>query len=367
VSETDVAVAFGRVLRGAGVDVPTGAIATYADALDAVGLGSRDAVYWAGRTTLVRCPEDVLTYDAAFRAFWAGSTSAGAVEPTQKQTIEVLRDSDEDDEAPSGETEVRHGPAIEVRYSPTEVLRHEDLAAVTDEERQQLYRLLDRLRFTGAPKRGRRRVAGATSGRLDLRRTVARAMRHGGEPLSLEWTEPTVRRRRVVLLIDISGSMGPYARALLRFAHAAVVARSDVEVFALGTRLTRLTRALQTHDPDAALRQVTDAVPDWSGGTRLGETIGEFADLWGVRGMARGAVVVVLSDGWDRGEAAILGDHMARIHRVAHRVVWVNPLKASPGYQPLAAGMAAALPHVDSFLEGHSVASLEKLAEVIAA
>jgi uncharacterized protein with von Willebrand factor type A (vWA) domain len=365
VSQPDVAVAFARVLRGAGVDVPTGAVVTYADALDAVGLSSRDAVYWAGRTTLIRRPEDVGTYDAAFSAFWAGSRSAEVREPAQNVVIEVLRDSD--DEAPQGESEAQHGPAVEVRYSPTEVLRHEDLAAISDEERAQLHRLLDQLRFTGAPKRGRRRVAGASTGRLDLRRTVARAMRHGGEPLSLEWTEPNIRRRRVVLLVDISGSMGPYARALLRFAHAAVVARSDVEVFALGTRLTRLTRSLQTHDPDAALRGATDAVPDWSGGTRLGETIGEFADLWGVRGMARGAVVVVLSDGWDRGDAAILGDHMARIHRVAHRVIWVNPLKASPGYQPLAAGMAAALPHVDSFLEGHSVASLEKLAEVIAA
>lgn len=363
----EVAVAFARVLRGAGLDVPTGAVATYTEALDAVGLDTRAAVYWAGRTTLVRRPEDVDTYDRAFEAFWDRARRPDVVERSQQQVIEVLRDSDDEDEAPQGESEAHHGPAIEVRYSPTEVLRHEDLAGVSDEERAQLHRLLDRLRFTGAPKRGRRRIAGASSGRLDLRRTVARAMRHGGEPLGLERTEPNVRRRRVVLLVDISGSMGPYARALLRFAHAAVVARSDVEVFALGTRLTRLTRALQTHDPDAALRASTEAVPDWSGGTRLGETIGEFADLWGVRGMARGAVVVVLSDGWDRGEAAILGDHMARIHRVAHRVVWVNPLKASPGYQPLAAGMAAALPHVDSFLEGHSVASLEKLAEVIAA
>jgi uncharacterized protein with von Willebrand factor type A (vWA) domain len=164
-----------------------------------------------------------------------------------------------------------------------------------------------------------------------------------------------------VLLVDISGSMGPYARALLRFAHAAVVARSDVEVFALGTRLTRLTRSLQTHDPDAALRGATDAVPDWSGGTRLGETIGEFADLWGVRGMARGAVVVVLSDGWERGGVERLTLEMERLHRLAYRVIWVNPLKAAAGYAPLAAGMAAALPFIDDFVEGHNLASLEAL------
>jgi uncharacterized protein with von Willebrand factor type A (vWA) domain len=146
-----------------------------------------------------------------------------------------------------------------------------------------------------------------------------------------------------------------------------VLARRHIEVFAMGTRLTRLTRHLASHDPDAALAHATEAVVDWSGGTRLGDTIGEFADRWGIRGMARGAVIVVLSDGWDRGDATVLGEHMTRLHRVAHRVVWVNPLKASPGYAPLAAGMAAALPHVDQFMEGHSVASLEQLAEVIAA
>ena len=360
-----VPVAFGRVLRGAGVEVTTGAMRAYVEALDAVGVHDGDAVYWAGRATLVHRPEDIPTYDAAFRVFWAGIGVPGAQIPAQNEVVEVLRDTDEDapdevegDDAPQGQT-------VEVRWSPTEVLRNQDLASITDAERAELYRLLDRLRFSGARRRGRRRKPGA-SGRLDLRRTVARAMRAGGEPLHLEWTKPGERKRRVVLLLDVSGSMAPYARALLRFAHAAVLARSHIEVFALGTRLTRLTRHLATHDPDAALSHATHAVVDWSGGTRLGDTIGEFTDRWGVRGMARGAVIVVLSDGWDRGDAHVLGEHMTRLHRVAHRVVWVNPLKASPGYAPLAAGMAAALPHVDDFMEGHSVASLEQLAQVIA-
>lgn len=358
-------VAFARLLRAAGLEVTTGAMATYVDALGAVGVASRDAVYWAGRATLVHRPEDIPVYDAAFAVFWVRSGGQGQTDPTQHEIVEVVRDADEDppddiegDEAPQGRT-------VEVRWSPTEVLRHQDLATVTDAERTELHRLLDRLRFSGARRRGRRRTPGP-SGRLDLRRTVARAMRAGGEPLRLEWSEPGVRTRRVVLLLDISGSMAPYARALLRFAHAAVVARTNLEVFALGTRLTRLTRHLRTHDPDAALTHATEAVVDWSGGTRLGDTIGEFTDRWGIRGMARGAVIVVLSDGWDRGDVTVLGEHMGRLARVAHRVVWVNPLKASPGYAPLAAGMAAALPHVDQFMEGHSVASLEQLAEVIA-
>jgi uncharacterized protein with von Willebrand factor type A (vWA) domain len=159
--------------------------------------------------------------------------------------------------------------------------------------------------------------------------------------------------------------MEPYARALLRFLHAAVAGGSRVEAFAIGTRLTRLTRQLSGRDPDEALRQAAAEVVDWSGGTRLGEGLRTFNDRWGVRGMARGAVVVILSDGWDRGDPEVLTGEMARLARVAHRVVWVNPLKASPGYAPLARGMAAALPYVDHFVEGHSVASLENLAEVM--
>ncbi len=168
-----------------------------------------------------------------------------------------------------------------------------------------------------------------------------------------------------MLLCDVSGSMETYARALVRFLHTAVVGRSRVEAFAIGTRLTRITRELSSRDPDTAIAAAARRVVDWSGGTRIGECLREFNDEWGVRGMARGAVVVILSDGWDRGEPEVLGEQMARLHRVAHKVVWVNPLKASPDYAPLARGMAAALPHVDEFIEGHSVASLEHLAEVV--
>jgi uncharacterized protein with von Willebrand factor type A (vWA) domain len=179
-------------------------------------------------------------------------------------------------------------------------------------------------------------------------------------------TETSTRPRRVVLLADVTGSMEPYSRAIVRFAHVAVAARARVEAFTLGTRLTRLTRELTTRDPDLALARASAAVPDWSGGTRLGEALRRFNDQWGVRGLARGAVVVILSDGWDRGEPDELAEQMARLRRVAHRVVWVNPLKASPGYEPLARGMAAALPFVDEFVEGHSLDSLEELARIIA-
>jgi uncharacterized protein with von Willebrand factor type A (vWA) domain len=248
------------------------------------------------------------------------------------------------------------------------VLRHRDLATCSPDELAEAHRLMADLRVHAALRRSRRRrPARPGRGAPDLRRTVRRSLATGGEVLAPAGTQPGERPRRLVLLVDVSGSMEPYARALTRFAHSAVAARrhGQVEVFALGTRVTRITRELATHDPDLALRRAGGAVADWAGGTRLGEGLRQFNDRWGVRGLGRGAVVVVLSDGWDRGDPAVLGAELARLRRVAHRLVWVNPLKASPGYAPLARGMAAALPHVDEFVEGHSVASLEALAEVV--
>jgi uncharacterized protein len=361
-----LAVAFARVLRAAGVDVPTTTVAPFAEALDAVGVERPEGVYWAARATLAPRPEAVAAFDAAFAAFWRGRpVEAPGSDPVPPLVLAL--DDDEGGDGDGAAPPPAAAPAVTVRYSPSEVLRHRDFATCSEAELDEARRLMADVRLAGPPRRSRRlRPSSGRRGRPDLRRTASRSLRAGGEPVRPALRAPSTRARRVVLLLDVSGSMEPYARALLRFAHAAVAGRGRVEVFALGTRLTRLTRELATHDPDAALAGVAGVVPDWSGGTRLGEGVGAFCDRWGVRGLARGAVVVVLSDGWDRGDPAALGEHMARLRRVAHRVVWVNPLKASPGYAPLAAGMAAALPHVDRFVEGHSLASLESLAEVIA-
>lgn len=359
---TEVVTGFARRLRAHGLRVPPDTLVTYAAALDVVGLEQRSPVYWAGRAALVRRPEDVPAYDAAFRDFWEGQGRFIHRSSTALTTHRVV--VDDDDGVLEGDGD---GDAEEVlRWSAAEVLRTKDLAELTDAERAEADRLIDSLRL-GGPRRRARRRRPADRGELDLRRTVAAALRAGGEPVVLHRRAPGERRRRVVLLVDVSGSMSAYARGLLRFAHVAVRARDDVEVFSLGTRLTRLTPLLRTHDADAALREATAAVPDYEGGTRLGDTVGEFTERFGVRGMARGAVLVVLSDGWDRGDPARLGEHLGRLARVAHRIVWVNPLKHTPGYAPLAGGMAAALPHVDEFLEGHAVASLEALAGVISA
>jgi uncharacterized protein with von Willebrand factor type A (vWA) domain len=357
-------VAFARVLRGAGLDVPVGATVAFAEGLAAVGLDRREGVYWAGRVTMVRRPEDVAMYDDAFGVFWDGRTSPPRGE-ARPAAVSVGLDSGAD-EGEVREHDAAGRPLLQVRWSPAEVLRHRDFAAYTHAELVEARRMMADLRLVGALRRSRRRRATHRDrGRPDLRRTVRRSLRAGGEPIDRAFNAPTRRPRRIVLLCDVSGSMEPYARALLRFVHAAVVGHGRVEAFALGTRLTRITRELSSRDPDAALAAAARRVVDWSGGTRLGEGLRTFNDRWGVRGMARGAVVVILSDGWDRGDPELLAAEMARLRRVAYRIVWVNPLKASAEYAPLARGMAAALPHVDEFVAGHSMAALEELAEVI--
>lgn len=359
----ELPVLFADQLRQRGLVVPPDTVVTYAEALAAVGLEDRARLYWAGRATLVRRPDDVAAYDAAFDDFWGGT--AGFLHRSHTRLERHLVAADADDQA-GGEGDGEGGADSVLRWSAAEVLRHKDLAELSTEERAEADRMIDALRLHG-PRRASRRRRPSRAGELDLRRTVADALRAGGEPVRLAHRAPGVRRRRIVLLVDVSASMADYARALLRFAHAAVLARDAVEVFALGTRLTRLTAVLANHDADAALAAAMQAVPDYEGGTRLGDTVGQFTERYGVRGMARGAVVIVLSDGWDRGNPAVLGEHLARLSRVAHRIVWVNPLKASPGYAPLAGGMAAALPWVDDFVEGHAVASLEHLAHLVSA
>jgi hypothetical protein len=356
--------AFARVLRGAGLEVPVGSVTSYVEALGAVNMERRASVYWAGRATLVHRPEDYATYDRAFAAFWGSDADAALASDHHEEHISLALDDLPD---ATGGAVVAAGPTLTVRYSTREVLRHKDFAAYSDAEFAEARRLMADLRLAGALKQSRRhRPSRRATGRPDVRRTVHHALAHGGEPVRRAFLRPSDRRRRVVLLCDVSGSMEPYTRALVRFLHAAVVARTRVEAFALGTRLTRLTRPLSSHDPDAALAAATDAVADWAGGTRLGDGLRAFNDTWGLRGMARGAVIVVLSDGWDRGDPEALAEQMARLRRVAYRIVWVNPLKGVPGYAPLAQGMAAALPYVDDFIEGHSIASLETLVEVIA-
>lgn len=353
-------------MRNAGLRVPTGNTVMFADALSAVGWAKAHDVYWAARATLCRRPEDFEQFDACFVGWFAGLESSSVV---ATETLEAFIALDVPPglelESEPGHVPAEDAPILTVRFSRSETLRQRDFATYTATEHEEARQVLAELRVVGARRKSRRLVKTHAPRRPDVRRTVRAAMRTDGEPLQRAYRTPSQRARRLVVLCDVSGSMEPYSRVMVRFLHSVVVARGQVEAFALGTRLTRMTRELGNRDPDAAIDAAARRVVDWSGGTRLGAALRTFNDTWGMRGMARGAVVVIISDGWDRGEPDVLGEQMQRLARVAYRVIWVNPLKASPGFAPLAAGMAAALPYVDDFIEGHSLQSLTELVAVI--
>ena len=369
-SETELpmlrmAVTFGRLLRRVGLAAGPDRVVNFAVALEELDVGNRDDVYWAGRVTLCSRPEDFEMYDRAFKVFWEGREGLKVPSPPRNTYSITLDPASVQPPKKSAEKNEKGDEAVKLRYSPVDVLRKKDFADCTPEEFAELYRLMADMNLVGAMRRSRR-LEPAHRGRHDQRRTLRSAMRTGGEPLRHRYRKTRTRPRRVVLLCDVSGSMASYSRALLRFMHASVASGEPVEAFVMGTRLTRVTRELTTRNPDRALREAAATIEDWSGGTRLGDTVKEFVDVWGQRGMARGAVVVVLSDGWDRGDVEVLAESMKRIKRLAYKVIWVNPLKAAPGYQPLARGMAAALPYVDVFLSGHNFESLQELARAVA-
>jgi uncharacterized protein with von Willebrand factor type A (vWA) domain len=358
---------FARALRESGVgadrDRATAAVAALAE------LDPRDPeqLYWATRLTMCGEPDDLPVFDALFAA-WFGRRAPSLPRPAarpeqpppQAATVRALAD---DAAAPA---EPADDDVLRTAAADVEVLRSRDIATLSAAERAEVHRMIGLLAPRVALRRSGRHTR-SPRGTVDVRRTVRRLLRDGGEPGSLQYSRRRERPRRLVLLLDVSGSMSPYADILLRFAHAAVRVRpASIEVFTVGTRLTRITRQLRLRDPDLALRAAGAAVPDWSGGTRLGEALRAFLDLWGQRGTARQAVVVLASDGWERGDAALLGEQMARLARLAHRVVWVNPHKGKDGFAPATAGMVAALPHVDALVAGHSFQALRDIAEVIA-
>lgn len=361
---TEVLLGFTRALRAAGVPVTQDRARGYLDAVAVVGLQDRKATYAAGRATLCGSPDDLTRYDQVFEAWFGEGPPTGErrATPTTQPTVE-LAESDT-----GGEGEGEEGEAVRAAASSAEVLRHRDVAGMSAAERQRLAAMFATLR-PRSPKRPTARHVTWHRGQVDASKTLRASLRRMGEPAEIQWRRRGTRARRVVLLVDVSGSMSGYADALLRLAHritTGTAARARVETFTLGTRLTHVTRAMRTRDPERALAAAGETVPDWSGGTRLGETLQAFVDRWGRRGLARGAVVVIFSDGWERGDTALLSEQMARLQRLAHRVVWVNPHRGKAGYEPVQQGVLAALPHVDDFLAGHSMATFADLTGVIA-
>ena len=344
-------------LRAGGVPVGTGRILSFAEA--ARHVAPRD-LYWAARATLVSRREDIEALERAFQEAFGVTPPEPPRQPVADRMRQVV--------APSELTvagDAQEGDAMSNLASPVESLRRKDFSACTPEEIALLGRLMARMRLR-APERRTRRRRPARSGDPDLRRTLRRAMRTGGEPIERAWRRRRRQRRRLLLVLDVSGSMSTYSRALAMFAHAALRSGPDWEAFAFGTRLTRMTRALAAADPDAAFAAAAAEVTDWDGGTRIGASIKRLCDEWGRTRVVRGSVCVILSDGLDVGDPELLGEQMARLSRLAHHVIWLNPLKGGAGYEPLARGMAAALPHIDVFRPGHNLQSLEEVADVIA-
>ena len=364
-SPEEVLLAFTRALRASGVPVTPDRSRGFLDATALLGLDDRAATYRAGRATLCAGPDDLTRFDAVFAAWF--DARDGLPRPQRRtETPSAPASAFPDSEGPGEGDEP--GDTVRAAATAREVLRHRDVADLDPAERARLTALFALLR-PGAPLRRTARHRRWRRGDLDARRTLRASLRRMGEPAELVHRRRALRPRRVVLLVDVSGSMSGYADALLRLAHRFVTASAatpgHVEVFTLGTRLTHLTRALRHRDPERALVAAGEAVPDWSGGTRLGETLKAFLDRTGARGTARGAVVVVFSDGWERGDAALLAAQVERLQRIAHRVVWVNPHRGKAGYEPVQRGIAAVLPHVDDFVAGHSLATFAELCEVV--
>ncbi len=379
-----VAGAFGRALRDAGVPSGVDRAVQFDRALTLVRPVSRRRLYWTARAVFVSDPSQVAAFDAVFARVFDGGSSAAAPEVLEDVDVSAVQSTPADSRPLSARTGVEAGvgptpsegtpPGAEdaepvdvpvaVAPSDEEVLRERRFDALSPAELASLYGLMSRLAIATPLRRTRRARRDRHGERVDVRRTLRASLRTGGDPVRIARRRRRIEPRRMVLLCDISGSMEPYTRAHLQFLMSAARSGPRVEAFTFATRLTRLTRALATRRPERAMRRAAAAAPDWSSGTRIGMALKTFNDRHGRRGMARGAVVVILSDGWERGDPELVGREMERLARLAHRIVWVNPRLSAPGFSPRTGGMAAALPYCDALVSGHSLGALE---EVLAA
>jgi uncharacterized protein with von Willebrand factor type A (vWA) domain len=356
-------------LRAAGVRVGVGELLSAHRALGAIDPADRGTAYFALRATLCSRHEDLAAFDAAF-AEWFVPPPRSAPEPPPGLDEAARLALPRVGLPPDRREAAFHRDVVPSAWSEVELLRDKDFADYTDDERRRARKVMRRLagavptRPSRRTRPARRRGAAPPAARLDLRGTLRASLRTAGDPFERHWREPGERPRALVLVCDVSGSMEPYARMLLAYMQACVAARRRAEAFVFGTRLTRVTAELRGRDPDAALGRAAGATRDWSGGTRIGEALATLNREHGRR-VGRGAVVVLLSDGWDRGDPELLEREVARLARCSHRLIWLNPLKAHPDYQPLTRGMQAALPHVDEFMAANSLASLEQLAEAL--
>jgi uncharacterized protein len=349
------AVGFGRALRKAGLGVDLGAAIDFARSLEIVDIADRELVRAAGEAVFVRRKDDLDPYHLTFDRYWRGRLNRSGV-PMPGEHDEDAEDGDPD--------------ALSIApdaYSKLEALRHREFDRMTAAELRDAERLVDLLTPKLERRRTRRYELSPHGRRLAPRAMFRQNLSTGGEILQWVWRRPITRPRPLVVICDISGSMERHSRLLLRFVQALSASSAvKTESFVFGTRLTRVTRLLRDRDRDRALARVADSVTDWAGGTRIGESFHEFNVKWARRTLRTSGIVIVVSDGWDRGDPALVAVEAARLRRNCHRLVWLNPLAGTAGYQPLAAGMRAAFPYIDDFLPAGTVASLERLGEVLA-
>lgn len=359
---------FCAALRDDGLPVGTDDAMTFASAAALLDPTRLEDLYWAGRVTVVHGRTQIPTYDACFTRFFLGGNADHL--PTERRRRAAARESDAIFDVPSGDRPEEGSEDQPARLGSAAaavlVNRSKDFADCSDEELAAIRRIIARLRVAPPVRRTRRRRGSPTGGRLDLRRMARETMRHHGEPGDLAWLVRRERTRPLVLILDVSGSMADYSRNLLQFAHSTKRGAGRVEVFCFGTHLTRITHSLRHRDPDDALERAGREVVDWAGGTRIGASLDEFVRGYARRGMSRGGIVIICSDGLDRGDPALLDSALERLERLSHRIVWVNPLKGdAEEYAPASLGMSVAMPHLDLVWSGHNLESLEAFAEAL--
>ena len=363
-------VGFAHALRDAGMTVGSGDVLTYTAAMEPLDPTDLLDLYWAGRTTMVTRSDQFPVYDRVFKQYFLGE-AASLPEPMQ-QTMHAVAETQSTLQVPLTEPGTESHDEQEARLglvaSAVEVLRSKSFTACTPDELVAIRRIMTRIRLA-PPRRRTRRTSPDRAGRSpDLRRTVRETMRMHGEPSELYWRRRKMRLRPLILILDVSGSMADYSRNLLQFAYSAKRASARVEVFCFGTRLTRITRTLERRRADDAMERVAKAVFDWEGGTRIGDSLHTFVRDWGRRGLCRGGIVVICSDGLDRGDPQVLATAMERLSRLCHKVVWMNPHRGhDASFRPSTLGMMVAAPHVDLLLSGHDLHSLEELADLLPA
>jgi uncharacterized protein with von Willebrand factor type A (vWA) domain len=368
---------FGRVLRGMGLDINPGRMMDLVSALDHIEIGRKSDFFYSARTLLVHQREDLSLFDEAFEMFWRRPADSWQVDwaglPQRRRprgpvvTPPPLEEAARQQEDGSS-TSNQEMTVIEVTrtYSNREILRHKNFAELSAEEAEAVKQMMTQLLWNVAERRTLRKRPGKGHS-IDMRRTLRRSLRSEGEIIRWSYRVPKRKPRPLVVIADISGSMERYTRLLLHFIYGMKAALNQpVEAFVFSTRLTRITRPLQLRDLDQALHKIAQIVHDWAGGTRIGESLKSFSFEWGRRVLGRGAVVLIISDGWDRGDVELLKREMARLKRNCYRLIWLNPLLGAPDYEPLTRGIQAALPYVDDFLPVHNLASLEDLANRLA-